>query len=86
MGTVRYLGRGHRPNNDPVTAKMAFFSLEKSIPGDSTDHIWTFLKTALTFDRHIEFFYFMFSRDRIWIRAFIHLKCRRAESARLSRK
>ena len=26
VGTVQYLGRGHRPTPDPVTAKMAFFS------------------------------------------------------------
>ena len=39
MGTVQYLGRGHRPIPDPVTEKMAFSSQEKSIPGNCTDHL-----------------------------------------------
>ena len=44
METVQYLGRGYRPIPDPVTAKMAFFSGEKSIPSNSTDHFDVFLK------------------------------------------
>ena len=29
MGTVQYLGRGHRPFPGPVTAKMTFFLMRK---------------------------------------------------------
>ena len=59
METARYLGQSHRPTTDLVTAKIIFFSLEKSIPGDSTDHIWTLLETALTLDRHVIHFLFV---------------------------
>ena len=41
MGTVQYLGWGHRSTPDPVTAKMAFFSPAKSIPGNRILVRWT---------------------------------------------
>ena len=39
VGTVQHLGRDYRRTPDPVTANMAFFSLDKSIPGNFTDHL-----------------------------------------------
>ena len=41
MGTVQYLGRGHHLTPDPVTAKMALLSWEKSIPKGKQKNIAT---------------------------------------------
>ena len=60
MGTVQHLGRDYRPTPDPVTANMAFFSLDKSTPGNFTDHLDDFFKTAVTLDRNIVQFNLLF--------------------------
>ena len=39
METVQHLGGDYRPTPDPVTANMALFSGDKSIPGNFTDHL-----------------------------------------------
>ena len=44
METVQRLDRDYRPTPDPVTANMAFFSRDKSIPGNSTDLLDFFFK------------------------------------------
>ena len=40
MGIVQHLGRDYWPTPDHVvTANIAFFSWDKSIPGNFTDHL-----------------------------------------------
>ena len=53
MGTVQHLGRDYRPTPDPVTANVAFFSCDKSIPGNFTDHLDFFFETKVTLDWNI---------------------------------
>ena len=86
--TVQYLGRDHRPTPHRVTAKMAFFSWEKSIPGNSTDHLafsWNRCSSnSWLTHRTLAVFLFCFLRDRT--DKCFRLNRRRAESTRSFRK
>ena len=79
MGTIQYR-RGHQPTPDTFTAKLAFFSREKSIPGNSTDCFELFLESLqLLIGTSYVFFCIVFpaSMDKSF-----RLSRRRAESVR----